>query len=413
MAHIVTLNTPSREDWLSQLADVITSPDELLRLLDLEQHEALCAGREAKRLFALRVPRAFVARMEKGNPDDPLLKQTLTSQDEFITAPGYSTDPLEEQNSVVPGLLHKYRNRALLLVKGGCAVNCRYCFRRHFPYAENQGNKRNWQVALDYIAAHPELDEIIFSGGDPLMAKDHELDWLLTQLETIPHIKRLRIHSRLPIVIPARITDALVTRLEQSRLQVLLVNHINHANEIDADFRAAMARMRKAGVTLLNQSVLLRGVNDSARVLADLSNALFDAGVMPYYLHVLDRVQGAAHFMVTDEEARKIMRELLTLVSGYMVPKLAREIGRVRRRWICSCVSSKKAGGATLTCPGDKATAPSKGYISSGTYRPGRSSGWRLAQSWTASPASGCSPRKSRCRPLPQPDYAGHWPHHA
>ena len=183
------------------------------------------------------------------------------------------------------------------------------------------------QVALDYIAAHPELDEIIFSGGDPLMAKDHELDWLLTQLETIPHIKRLRIHSRLPIVIPARITDALVTRLEQSRLQVLLVNHINHANEIDADFRAAMTRMRMAGVTLLNQSVLLRGVNDSAHVLADLSNALFDAGVMPYYLHVLDRVQGAAHFMVTDEEARKIMRELLTLVSGYMVPKLAREIG--------------------------------------------------------------------------------------
>lgn len=161
----------------------------------------------------------------------------------------------------------------------------------------------------------------------PADGKDHELDWLLTQLETIPHIKRLRIHSRLPIVIPARITDALVTRLEQSRLQVLLVNHINHANEIDADFREAMARMRKAGVTLLNQSVLLRGVNDSARVLADLSNALFDAGVMPYYLHVLDRVQGAAHFMVTDEEARKIMRELLTLVSGYMVPKLAREIG--------------------------------------------------------------------------------------
>ena len=327
MAHIVTLNTPSREDWLSQLADVITSPDELLRLLDLETHENLLAGREAKRLFPLRVPRAFVARMEKGNPDDPLLKQTLTVQDEFVTAPGFSTDPLEEQNSVVPGLLHKYLNRALLLVKGGCAVNCRYCFRRHFPYAENQGNKRNWQVALDYIAAHPELDEIIFSGGDPLMAKDHELDWLITQLEGIPHIKRLRIHSRLPIVIPARITDELTARLERSSLQILLVNHINHANEVDQDFRMAMARLRKAGVTLLNQSVLLRGVNDNARALANLSNALFDAGVMPYYIHVLDKVQGAAHFMVSDEEARTIMRELLTLVSGYMVPKLAREIG--------------------------------------------------------------------------------------
>lgn len=327
MAHIVTLNTPSREDWLTQLADVVTSPDELLQLLNVDADANLLAGRDAKRLFALRVPRAFIARMEPGNPNDPLLRQVLTSQEEFIHAPGYSTDPLEEQHSVVPGLLHKYSNRALLLVKGGCAVNCRYCFRRHFPYAENQGTKRNWQKAMEYIASHSELDEIIFSGGDPLMAKDHELDWLLTQLESIPHIKRLRIHSRLPIVIPARITDTLVARISVSSLQVLLVNHINHANEIDTAFRRAMKSLRMAGVTLLNQSVLLRGVNDNARTLADLSNALFDAGVMPYYLHVLDRVQGAAHFMVSDEEARVIMRELLTLVSGYLVPKLAREIG--------------------------------------------------------------------------------------
>ena len=327
MAHIVTLNTPSREDWLSQLADVVTSPDELLHLLNVDADANLLAGRDAKRLFALRVPRAFIARMEPGNPNDPLLRQVLTSQEEFINAPGFSTDPLEEQHSVVPGLLHKYSNRALLLVKGGCAVNCRYCFRRHFPYAENQGNKRNWQQALEYISAHPQLDEIIFSGGDPLMAKDHELDWLLTQLESIPHIKRLRIHSRLPIVIPARITDTLVARIAASSLQVLLVNHVNHANEIDAAFRASMKKLRMAGVTLLNQSVLLRGVNDNANTLADLSNALFDAGVMPYYLHVLDKVQGAAHFMVSDEEARAIVRELLTLVSGYLVPKLAREIG--------------------------------------------------------------------------------------
>ena len=296
MAHIVTLNTPSREDWLTQLADVVTDPDELLRLLNIDADEKLLAGRSAKKLFALRVPRSFIDRMEKGNPNDPLLRQVITSQDEFVVAPGFSTDPLEEQHSVVPGLLHKYHNRALLLVKGGCAVNCRYCFRRHFPYAENQGNKRNWQIALEYVAAHPELDEMIFSGGDPLMAKDHELDWLLTQLEAIPHIKRLRIHSRLPIVIPARITDALVERFSHSTLQILLVNHINHANEIDETFRQAMAKLR-------------------------------DAGVMPYYLHVLDKVQGAAHFMVSDDEARQIMRELLTLVSGYLVPKLAREIG--------------------------------------------------------------------------------------
>ncbi|MCD7985605.1 MAG: EF-P beta-lysylation protein EpmB [Klebsiella quasipneumoniae] len=327
MAHIVTLNTPSREDWITQLANVVTSPDELLRLLNVDADEKLLAGREARRLFPLRVPRAFIARMEKGNPDDPLLRQVLTAEEEFIVAPGYSTDPLEEQHSVVPGLLHKYRNRALLLVKGGCAVNCRYCFRRHFPYAENQGTRRNWQTAMNYIAEHPQLDEIIFSGGDPLMAKDHELDWLMTQLEAIPHVKRLRIHSRLPIVIPARITETLASRFQHSSLQVILVNHVNHANEIDNEFRTAMAMLRQAGVTLLNQSVLLRGVNDNAQTLADLSNALFDAGVMPYYLHVLDRVQGAAHFMVNDDEAREIMRELLTLISGYMVPKLAREIG--------------------------------------------------------------------------------------
>ncbi|WP_426346597.1 EF-P beta-lysylation protein EpmB [Cronobacter universalis] len=327
MAHIVTLNTPSREDWLSQLADVITDPDELLHLLNIDASEELLAGRDARRLFALRVPRAFAARMEKGNPQDPLLRQVLTAREEFVAAPGFTTDPLEEQNSVVPGLLHKYHNRALLLVKGGCAVNCRYCFRRHFPYADNQGNKRNWQAALDYIAAHPELDEIIFSGGDPLMAKDHELEWLVANIEAIPHIKRLRIHSRLPIVIPARITDALVRLLGETRLRVLLVNHINHAQEIDDAFRAGMAKLRAAGVTLLNQSVLLKGVNDNAATLAALSNALFDAGVMPYYLHVLDKVQGAAHFMVSDDEARAIMRELLSQVSGYLVPKLAREIG--------------------------------------------------------------------------------------
>ncbi|WP_237930077.1 EF-P beta-lysylation protein EpmB [Buttiauxella sp. S19-1] len=327
MAHIVTLNPPRREDWLTQLADVITDPDELLHILELDADKELLAGRDARRLFALRVPRAFVARMGKGNPNDPLLRQVLTAKEEFIAAPGFSTDPLEEQHSVVPGLLHKYRNRALLLVKGGCAVNCRYCFRRHFPYSDNQGNKRNWQAAIAYISEHPELDEIIFSGGDPLMAKDHELDWLFSELEAIPHIKRLRIHSRLPIVIPARITDTLVERIAGSRLQVILVNHINHANEIGDEFTASMKHLCQAGVTLLNQSVLLRDVNDNAQTLADLSNALFDSGVMPYYLHVLDKVQGAAHFMVSDDQARLIMRELLTLISGYMVPKLAREIG--------------------------------------------------------------------------------------
>ncbi|MEJ4045789.1 EF-P beta-lysylation protein EpmB [Erwinia sp. SLM-02] len=327
MAHIVTLNTPAREEWLHQLADVITDPDELLQLLALQNDPELASGHGARRLFALRVPRAFAARMRRGDPQDPLLLQVITSQQEFVDAPGYSTDPLDEQSSVVPGLLHKYRNRALLLVKGGCAVNCRYCFRRHFPYEDNQGNKRNWQQALEYIREQPELDEIIFSGGDPLMAKDHELDWLIGELERIPHIKRLRIHSRLPVVIPRRITESLCQRLAQSRLQTLLVCHINHAQEIDDDLRHGMRMLKRAGVTLLNQSVLLRGVNDNAATLAALSNALFDAGILPYYLHVLDKVQGAAHFYVDDDRARAIVRELLGMVSGYLVPTLAREIG--------------------------------------------------------------------------------------
>ncbi|KNC13984.1 EF-P beta-lysylation protein EpmB [Pantoea sp. BIGb0393] len=327
MAHIVTLNPPVREDWLQQLADVVTEPAELLQLLALDQHTDLAAGADARKLFALRVPRAFIARMKKGDAMDPLLLQVITSRQEFIDAPGYSTDPLDEQSSVVPGLLHKYRNRALLLVKGGCAVNCRYCFRRHFPYQDNQGNKRNWQAAIDYIATHPELDEIIFSGGDPLMAKDHELAWLVAALEKIPHLKRLRIHSRLPVVIPARITEGLCQILADTRLQVLMVSHINHAQEIDDELRYGMQMLKRAGVTLLNQSVLLRGVNDDAQALANLSNALFDAGILPYYLHVLDKVQGAAHFYVADEEARGLMRQLLAMVSGYMVPKLAREIG--------------------------------------------------------------------------------------
>ncbi|WKV49470.1 MULTISPECIES: EF-P beta-lysylation protein EpmB [Dickeya] len=327
MAHIVTLNIPSREDWLQQLTDVITDPDELLRLLALDNHPQLTAGRDARKLFPLRVPRAFAARMRPGDARDPLLLQVLTAQDEFITTPGFSHDPLDEQHSVVPGLLHKYRNRALLLVKGGCAVNCRYCFRRHFPYQDNQGNKANWRQALSYIRQHPQLDEIIFSGGDPLMAKDHELDWLLTELEQIPHLKRLRIHTRLPVVIPARITHELCQRLARSSLRVVLVTHINHANEIDAEFTDSMARLRRASVTLLNQSVLLRGVNDNADTLAALSNALFDAGILPYYLHVLDKVQGAAHFLVPDDEARTLIRELMTRVSGYLVPSLTREIG--------------------------------------------------------------------------------------
>ncbi|CSE19024.1 EF-P beta-lysylation protein EpmB [Vibrio cholerae] len=327
MSHIITRKVISVEqNWLQQLANAISDPLQLLQQLEIDP-SPWQDGFEARKLFAQRVPQSFVDRMQKGNPADPLLRQVLPLSAEFVIHPGYSHDPLDEQNNTVPGLLHKYKNRCLLIVKGGCAINCRYCFRRHFPYEDNKGSKSAWQQSLDYIAQNPQLNEVIFSGGDPLMAKDHEIAWLMERIAAIPHIKRLRIHSRLPVVIPARITDELVELFAQTRLQVLLVTHINHANEINLELKQQMARLRAVNVTLLNQGVLLKGVNDTVDAQVSLSETLFDAGILPYYLHVLDKVQGAAHFYVSDDKARQIMAGLIEQVSGYLVPKLTREIG--------------------------------------------------------------------------------------
>lgn len=327
MPHIITRKLDSVEqNWLQQLTNAISNPAELLQQLEIDP--ALWQnGFAARKLFALRVPQSFVDRMEKGNPYDPLLRQVLPLNEEFEWHDGYSNDPLDEQNNAIPGLLHKYRNRVLMIVKGGCAINCRYCFRRHFPYQENKGSKQVWQQSVDYIAAHPELNEVILSGGDPLMAKDEELRWLIDAISSVLHIKRLRIHSRLPVVIPARITDALCDLLRETRLQVILVTHINHANEINLEFKQQMSRLRAINVTLLNQGVLLKGVNDSVDAQVALSETLFDAGILPYYLHVLDKVQGAAHFFVSDQKAKEIMAGVIERVSGYLVAKLTREIG--------------------------------------------------------------------------------------
>jgi len=327
MPHIITRNIESVEqNWLKQLANGISDPAKLLEHLQIDP-APWQLGFKARRLFAQRVPQSFVDRMEKGNPYDPLLRQVLPLSEEFLLEPGYSTDPLDEQNNDIPGLLHKYHNRALMIVKGGCAINCRYCFRRHFPYQDNKGSKQVWQQSLDYIAQHPELNEIILSGGDPLMAKDDELQWLIDGIAAVPHIKRLRIHSRLPVVIPDRVTDQLCSMLAKTRLQVILVTHINHANEINDELRAALHKLKTLGVTLLNQGVMLKGVNDSVETQVNLSEALFDAGVMPYYIHVLDKVQGAAHFFISDQQAKTIMAGVMARVSGYLVPKLTREIG--------------------------------------------------------------------------------------
>lgn len=318
--------TATKAQWLTDLANAFNDPVALLEFLELDPAD-FSQDILARKLFALRVPKSFAEKMEKGNRYDPLFLQAMASADEFLQAEGFVKDPLEEQHSPAPNILHKYQNRLLFMIKNSCAINCRYCFRRHFPYDEVKSGKQIWQQGLDYIAAHKEIEEVIFSGGDPLMAKDAELDWLITKLEQIPHIQTLRIHSRLPVVIPNRITEILCQRFLQSRLHIVMVTHINHANEIDEIFAQKMQMLKQANVVLLNQSVLLKSVNNQAECLKQLSHKLFSIGILPYYLHLLDRVEGASHFFIEDAEALTIYRELQKITSGYLVPKLAREIG--------------------------------------------------------------------------------------
>jgi EF-P beta-lysylation protein EpmB len=327
MPHIITRKIESVEqNWLKQLANAISDPEQLLNYLDIDP-SPWQQGFKARKLFPQRVPVSFADRMEKGNPYDPLLRQVLPLSQEFEIHAGYSADPLQEQENIQPGLLHKYSNRVLLIVKGACAINCRYCFRRHFPYQDNQGNKTVWENNLTYIAQHPEVTEVILSGGDPLMAKDHELAWLIQQISAIPHIRILRIHSRLPVVIPDRVTPALVKILAETSLDTVFVSHINHPNEIDNALRSSLTSLRQVGITLLNQAVLLKGINDTVATQVALNETLFRTGVLPYYLHVLDKVRGAAHFLVPDNEAKAIMAGVIEKVPGYLVPRLTREIG--------------------------------------------------------------------------------------
>ncbi len=315
--------------WRSHLTKAVTDLDELLDLLDLEPSCVgdLAGARRAAGGFGLRVPRGFVDRMRRGDPRDPLLRQVLPVDLEGLAAEGFTTDPLAELESTANrGLLHKYRGRALVVVAGACAVHCRYCFRRHFPYHDHAGTGDGFDAALERIAADPGLTEIILSGGDPLVLPDTLLEPLARRLAAVSHLRRLRIHTRLPIVLPQRVDAALASWVGGLGVAVVVVVHANHANEIDDDVRRALAALRAAGASLLNQSVLLAGVNDSADALAGLSEALFDAGVLPYYLHMLDPVAGAAHFAVAESRAAGLMREVAARLPGYLVPRLVREV---------------------------------------------------------------------------------------
>lgn len=315
------------QNWQSQLSDLITDPSELLSLLELSSDQLLSGAILASEQFKLRVPRAFVGKMNAKNPFDPLLLQVLPHHLELEEHPEFVTDPLgEEAANQLPGVLHKYKSRFLLTLTGACAVHCRYCFRRHFPYQENLPKNDDWLNIKNYIEANPHINEIILSGGDPLTLSNRKFALWLERLSSLKQIKILRIHSRVPIVIPNRIDEELISLLKNSRLRIVLVVHSNHASELDDFTCSKLLQLSVEHITVLNQAVLLKGVNDSAQTLIDLSYRLFEARVMPYYLHVLDKVKGAQHFDLIPSEIDDIYRDVLANLPGYLVPKLVREI---------------------------------------------------------------------------------------
>ena len=325
--HIITRTSDAVEpqDWRQILAESYRDLDKLLEFLQIDPDERQSAN-IASQDFSLLVPGPYADLIEPGNPKDPLLLQVLPQAAELHSPAGYVTDPLAEKHAnIQQGIIHKYRGRVLLLAASGCAVNCRYCFRRHFPYQENRVSRQQWQQTLEYVARDNSIEEVILSGGDPLMLQDHHLSELIDQIEAIPHVQRLRIHTRLPVVIPQRITPELCQRLKDSRLLSSCVLHINHPNELSAQHRNYYHALRDANVTLLNQAVLLRQVNDQLSVLSELSKQLFEFGILPYYLHLLDPVKGASHFDIPQQEAVALHQQLMCELPGYLVPKLVRE----------------------------------------------------------------------------------------
>ncbi|HFF2590670.1 EF-P beta-lysylation protein EpmB [Acinetobacter baumannii] len=315
------------QNWQSQLSDLITDPLELLNLLELSTDQLLSGAILASEKFKLRVPRAFAGKMNAKDPLDPLLLQVLPHHLELEEHPEFVTDPLgEEAANQLPGVLHKYKSRFLLTLTGACAVHCRYCFRRHFPYQENLPKNEDWLNIKNYIESNPDINEVILSGGDPLTLSNRKLALWLERLSSLKQVKILRIHSRVPIVIPNRIDEELISLLKNSRLRIILVVHSNHASELDDFTCSKLLQLSEHHITVLNQAVLLKGVNDSAQTLTDLSYRLFEARVMPYYLHVLDKVKGAQHFDLIPSEIDAIYQDVLASLPGYLVPKLVREI---------------------------------------------------------------------------------------
>ncbi len=305
--------------WQGDLQTAFRSPPELLEFLQLE---GLNYSEKASELFSMLVPKSFANRMQKGNPNCPLLKQVLPIKNELQPLPGFSRDPLIEKDaSPSKGVLHKYQSRVLLIFTGTCAINCRYCFRRHYPYASGLASSKQLAEILQYLQSQPKVNEVILSGGDPLLSSNQRLEQLILELEKISHIKTVRLHSRLPIVLPSRIEKPFIRLFQNSRLQSVMVMHSNHPNELNQEVKEACLMLNEGFDLVLNQSVLLQGVNDCPDVLSKLSFRLFEFGVMPYYLHQLDKVEGAEPFYLEESHARRVYQSLQTLVPGYLLPR--------------------------------------------------------------------------------------------
>lgn len=314
--------------WRRAWSESFRRSEDLLEFLGLNPLESPVPITNQKE-FPLLVPRSFARRMRRGDWKDPLLRQVLSLSLEGERHPGYSADPVQDSAAeVVPGLLRKYQGRALLILTGACAVHCRYCFRREFPYTEGPTSSETWMGIYARLEKDSEIEEIIFSGGDPLSLSDEKLRWHASFALALPRVRRLRIHTRLPIVLPERVDQSFLrTVADWSEIKpVYLVLHANHAQELDAGVVTALKSLRSAGAILLNQSVLLRGINDTVEALTELSGRLTDAGVLPYYLHQLDRIRGAQHFEVPEEEGLALLAELKNQVPGYFVPRYVREI---------------------------------------------------------------------------------------
>ena len=317
------------------MRDAVTDVDVLWNMLKLPESQ-LQAAYSANRLFQLKVPLSFIKRMDPGNINDPLLRQILPLGAETVSAPNFTPDPVADLSSnPLPGIIHKYHGRVLLVTTGACAVHCRYCFRREFPYNAQTASRKQWDVALDYIQADETIHEVILSGGDPLTLSDAKLAMLFDALNDISHVKTIRLHSRLPIVLPERIDHGFIATLNRSQKNLVMVIHANHANEISTQVADAVHTLKIHNVMVLNQSVLLRGVNNSLTSLVELSHALFDIGVLPYYLNLLDKVSGSTHFDVDERQAQQLHASMKRLLPGYLVPKLVGDIpDQPSKTWI-------------------------------------------------------------------------------